>query len=69
LNDDPNGNRFLPKEDVNPDDGMPTTVEYLSQAPTQHVPLDFHFVGMRQDDDPNNLDNFSMAEVPRNAKI
>lgn len=65
----PNEKRFLQEDDANTDDGTPVTVEYLSQAPTTRVPLDFHFVEMRQDDDPNNLDNFALADIPQNAKL
>jgi hypothetical protein len=48
---------------------MPITVEYQSLAPTTRVPLDFHFVEVRQDDDPNNLDNFTLERVPMGAKL
>jgi hypothetical protein len=43
---DPNEARFLQQNDI--DDGTPQTVEYLSQAPTTRVPLDFHFIGLSQ---------------------
>ena len=46
LNRDPNEARFLQQNDI--DDGTPQTVEYLSQAPTTRVPLDFHFIGLSQ---------------------
>jgi len=48
---------------------MPVTVEYQSLAPTMRVPLDFHFVETRQDDDPSNLDNFTLERVPMGAKL
>ena len=48
LNMDPNEARFLQQSDEINDDGTPQTVEYLSQAATTRVPLDFHFIGLSQ---------------------
>jgi hypothetical protein len=45
---DPNEARFLQQSDEINDDGTPQTVEYLSQAATTRVPLDFHFIGLSQ---------------------